>query len=810
MTSEQLARLEAAYFSLIALPAEQRESALSAIGAGDAELRVELESLLRRGPAPSGFMNAPVLGFSIPSPADDPRPDEMIGARVGPFQVTSLAGVGGVGAVYLAERVDGGFEQAVAIKVVKRGMDTAEVLARFRRERQTLANLRHPHIAALYDGGSLPDGRPYLVMELVRGKPIDRFCIQRGLGIAQKLRLFAAVCRAVQFAHQNLVIHRDLKPGNILVTEDGAPKLLDFGIAKLLSSDSEGAMTSAGESLLTPEYASPEQIHGRPITTASDVYSLGVMLYELLSGRRPYEFVTRTSDEIRRVVTTTRVLPPSAAAKRTRRANAQARLVSPQTDNERGPAKELRGDLDNIVLKAMRQEPERRYLSPEHLAADLERYLRGFPVSARPDTLGYRVGKFVRRNAVVCGLVVLVLGTATAGGVGVLVNWREAQRQRDQAFAARDQADAVAKFLQDAIASADPTAEQREVTVRDLLDRAAASVGAEWKDKPLLEARLRSTIGVAYLNLGEYARAREQLEQALQRRREQLGSPHADVAASMLELATVLFAQRDFAVSESLLRNAVAIYQEPRAGDNPALAKALNSLGAVLRAQGKLEEASATLRSAADMQRAAQARSLTFAESLNNYAAVLRDQRRLAEAETALTEAFAIRRELLGDEHPLVAQTQANVAVVVHASGDLVRADTLYRRAIALEERLLGPDHPERAVTLSSFGALLRSQGDLSEAEAALSSAHRIRKRALPGDDFRLLNTQLALAETCSDAGMVERARLLIEDALKAVSDGRASVQSRKLVFARAAALYANWGDAACAEAYRAETAAIR
>ncbi|MEX2217948.1 MAG: serine/threonine-protein kinase [Phycisphaerales bacterium] len=590
MNADQLRRVEAAYFKVRELPPDQRAAAIADACDGDAALTGEVESLLRHDEGDT-FLSRPAVVTGLLSRLADGPPDApggpadaLLGATVGPWRIERLLGTGGMGAVYLGIRADGAFEGRAAIKVVKRGMDTDDLLRRFRQERRTLANLRHPNIAALHDAGSLPDGRPYLVMEFVDGRPITHFCRERRLTTVERLGLFVDVCRAVQFAHQNLVIHRDLKPANILVTREGTPKLLDFGIAKVLHTGGTPAVTQLDERRLTPEYASPEQVQGHQVTTATDIYSLGVILYELLAGAPPYTFQTRTNAEAQRIVGSVEPPPPSqtaAAAEGTGRADTTpARL-----------RRELRGDLDTIALMAIRKEPQRRYSSAEQLVADIQRHLSGLPVIARRDTLAYRTSKFVIRHRWALAAAVLALAGIIAGIAAI-------DRQRDQAFVARDQAEAIAKFMHDTLASADPLRGRPELTVRELLDRAAARITTELGDQPKVRAAVRSSIGRSYLGLGLIDEGDAHIRAAYEERMLIYGAGHHDTAESMLDLASVLAARGRHAEAEPLVRGALADFQRLRGSRNIDVARARTSLGTILKASGKPEEAAAELREA--------------------------------------------------------------------------------------------------------------------------------------------------------------------------------------------------------------------
>jgi tetratricopeptide (TPR) repeat protein/predicted Ser/Thr protein kinase len=397
------------------LPVAEREAYLDAACAGDTDLRREVESLLAADEEADDFLVEPVFKLAAPDRS------VAAGHRIGAYRVVRELGRGGMGAVYLAERADNQFEQQVAIKLVKRGMDTDEIVRRFRHERQILASLDHPNIARLFDGGSTEDGRPYFVMEYVAGRPLLEYCDQRRLDTTERLKLFLQVCAAVQHAHNNFVVHRDIKPSNILITGGGEVKLLDFGIAKLLNAEEAGLTSAIGQRPMTPEYASPEQACGQNLTTASDVYALGVVLYELLTGHRPYQVNRATNEEVVRVICHQEPERPSV-------------VVSDAPDKLR---RRLSGDLDNIVLTALRKEPERRYQSAAQLAEDIQRHLKGQPVAARPNTLGYRTGKFIRRNKTAVAAAALILLSLLGGMAATMRQMLVARDERDRAEAQR-------------------------------------------------------------------------------------------------------------------------------------------------------------------------------------------------------------------------------------------------------------------------------------------------------------------------------------------------------------------------------------
>jgi eukaryotic-like serine/threonine-protein kinase len=487
MPEESWPRVKELFQEALDRPPQQRDAFLAEACASDPDLRGEVLSLLASHDEAEGFLE----GAALPAASWE-------GRRVGAYRILGEVGRGGMGTVYRAVRADDEFQKEVALKVMRGGRDAAALVSRFHGERQILARLDHPNIARLLDGGATEQGEPYLVMEYVFGQPIDSFCEERTLSTAARITLFRAVCQAVQYAHQNLVVHRDIKPGNILVSADGIPKLLDFGIAKVLAADPTEAPTQTVFPALTPDYASPEQVRAEPVTTASDVYSLGVVLYEILTGQRPYRVGTPVPAEIVRVVCEFEPEKPSTIVRRPRTTEATTAaahsgpsLPEPETDDPRLQklAGELAGDLDTIVLKTLRKEPSRRYASAQELSDDLGRYLEGRPVLARADTLTYRATKFVRRHqtaAVAAGLIVLSL---LGGIVATAAQARLAEANRAKAEQRFSEVRTLARSflfeIHDALRDLEGSQKARETLVKralEYLDGLAPEAG----DDPVL------------------------------------------------------------------------------------------------------------------------------------------------------------------------------------------------------------------------------------------------------------------------------------------------------------------------------------
>ena len=680
--------------------------------------------------------------------ATSPHERSEAGRSIGSYRIISAIGHGGMGAVYLAVRDDDEFKKRVAIKLLRRGMATDDLVRRFRNERQILASIDHPNIAKLLDGGTTDEGLPYFLMEYVEGEPIDRYCDGHGLSVGERLELFRAVCAAVHFAHQNLVVHRDLKPGNILVTADGVVKLLDFGIAKLLRpelyADGAGA-TQLEERLLTPEYASPEQARGDVITTASDVYSLGVLLYELLTGHPPYRLSGLSLHEVSRVIGEVDPRKPSTVigeVEERAQADGTTTKVTPEfvSRTREGRPDKLRrrlvGDLDAIVMKAMRKEPQRRYGSAEQLSEDIRRHLDGLPVSARKGTLSYNAGKFVRRHRVGVVMAAASVVALIAFSAVLAVQSTRLARERDRAAREAAKAQAVSAFLQETLSSANPYEGQgRSVTVVEVLKAASDKLGHSFADQPEVAAAIRHTIGNTYNGLGLLEEAEPWFRQALQMRQDTLGGEHADVAASMDELAELLNEKAEVEEAERLSREALAMKRRLLGDESVEVADSLGNLGIILKSQGRYEAAEAHLRESLAMRRKLLGdKSADVATGLNNLAAVLDDRGDLEGAERMYRESLAISQLAFGDAHPNVAAVRNNLARVLMIKGDSESAEKLYRESLAVGRASLGDAHPDVATWLNNLGTLLLGRGDLDGAEPLLRESLAIRRKAL-GDE---------------------------------------------------------------------------
>ncbi len=716
MSTDRWKRIEDLFAQADELPDDERRAFLDAECGGDADLRRELEALFVETDGEVAPFESVVRAAAV-SLASGPEAS-AVGHRIGPYRITSSIGSGGMAEVYKAVRDDEQFEHDVAIKLIRRGLVSNAMLARFRNERQILASLNHPYIARLLDGGTTDDGLPYFVMEYVPGRPITEYCREKKLTLKNRLHLFRSVCSAVQHAHRNLVVHRDLKPSNVLVTDAGDVKLLDFGIAKLLApSVSPAAVTLAKTMtevrMMTPQYASPEQVRGEPVTTATDVYALGLILYELLAGECPHHLKDASYAEVERAICIAPVDRPSAAVARNAPSSTRLR-------------RELKGDLDNIVLMALRKEPERRYQSVEQLAEDVRRYLQGRPVTARPDTIGYRANKFVRRHRamVVSGVAVFLMLATFA----VMTGLQAARTARE-----RDRANEVTRFLVGLFEVSSPSQSRgNEVTARELLDEGALKVEREMADQPELQAAMMDTIGSVYRSLGLYDKARPLLERALAQRIALLGPDHPDVGDSLHDLGTLYYFSGDYDLSEQNLRQSLAVRTKAYGEHDARVAEVYSDLGELLRTRSRYDEAEPFLRQALDIRRSVFGNEHEqVAYSLHNLGALLEDKGDIDEAEALYREALAMKRHVLGPDHPSVATTLNNLAGLLSDRGDKVQAEQLYREALALRRRIFGAEHPDLAVSINNLGLILRTNGKYEEAEAMFREALAMKRKML-------------------------------------------------------------------------------
>jgi serine/threonine-protein kinase len=718
---------------------------------GDPALRAGVERMLS-GAEAATYLDLPAIGFAAPFLADSflasgPElaplgPD----ARIGPYRVLHEIAHGGMGVVYLAERADGQFEQRVALKLVRRGIDSDDIAHRFLAERQILARLAHPNIARLLDGGLSTDGQPYFAMEFVPGQPITRYCDGRRLGLSERLDLFRDVCEAVRYAHQNLVVHRDLKPSNILVTTGGDVKLLDFGIAKVLSPEAEvdpGA-TQTGLRLMTPTYAAPEQVRGESVTTATDVYALGLVLYELLAGRPAHRFERNTLSEYERVVCEREPEPPSAGVEKQAGdgpgpgtllepiAIARARSTLPQRLR-----RDLRGDLDTIVLKALQKKPTRRYPSVDALLQDVERHRTGLPVQARPDSLWYRTSKFFQRHRLGVVAAAAVLIALLAGLAGTI--W-QSQTARREAVKATE----VKNFLVSLFKTSDPReALGRELSARELLARGVGRVDSALTREPLVKGELLHTLADIHLQLGLFDQADSLVRRALVISRQESGARSLQVADELNTLGSVLYSKSAFVPAESVLSEALEIRRQRLGPSDTTVAATLSNLARAVGDAGDGPRAQTLLRQAIAIdRRAGPTAELRLADDLNNLGNSLQDNTDdYSGADSALRAALAIRQRRLPADHPDVLVALHNLAALRNRQGAFAEAERIERQVLASRRRLYPSGHPDLALSAHQLSDMVENQGRYAEAESLLVEALAMQRNTLGPDHDETIAT---------------------------------------------------------------------
>jgi serine/threonine protein kinase/Tfp pilus assembly protein PilF len=734
MNSERWTRLQQAFHQLVESPVSERPAMLELVCGDDAEFRGELEAMLASDSGSEERLRE-AIGGAVVNVVEGQR-NRVIGSVLGAYRIIGVLGHGGMGTVYLAQRADKQYEQRVAIKLVEQMAIHPQLRTRLRAERQILASLDHPDIARLVDGGETPEGVPYLVIEYIDGKPIDEYCDALKLPIRERLQLFERVCAAVDYAHRNLIVHRDLKPANILVTPEGHPKLLDFGIAKLLHPDPlthTVAVTRMQDRLLTPEHAAPEQVLGRAITIATDVYTLGVLLYQLLCDRSPYALHNSTALGLERAICNEDPPRPSSLFRGGRsaavieaagfdpRAVAERRSVNPEKLR-----RQLSGDIDEIVLKAMRKEPRERYATAAQLADDVRRYLRGEPVLARQGSRRYRAVKFARRNAMGLSLIATIFLALSFVATTQWIQRNRVERERELAEQARERAENVSAFLVDIFAAADPFKSQgRKITAEELLERGAAKIEKNLNQQPEVRAQMLESIGFAFQRQGKSDRAVPLLEQALALRRETEKPPGERVAMSLSNLADAHLGAGNLASADGYYRQAIALTQQVFGDRHQRVALLMVS-----------------------------------------YARLQQQSSRLDEAERLLTGAVDIYREQLGSDHKEMGVALADLGSLMLWKGDHVRAERYEREALAILQAQVSRTDPDYATTMGGLGQALLGQGKLDEAEKLLTETLDLYRLVFGEDNPRLAPVHGAFAKLYEQRGEYSKAINKVRDAL--------------------------------------------
>lgn len=792
LKSQDWQRLDALLDELLGLDEAGRAARLADIRANEPSLAARLEQLVALADDEQALDHA-LLG-ALERLAED---DHVTPRRVGAWRLCARVGYGGMSQVFLAERADGSYRHNVAIKLIWPGLAGSTNLARFQSERQILAGLDDARIARLIDGGITDDGRPWLAMEYVEGLPVDQWCDQQDMSVEDRLRLFNEIAAAVGAAHRRLIIHRDIKPANVLVNADGQVKLLDFGIARLADDEDETTSSPAGERAFTPEFASPEQIKGGAVTTASDVYQLGALLFALLVGEAPRRVDPGKDPDNDGVLAE----PPSAS---------QRVRAMPQADGERVArnrqtrhsllARRLQGDLDAIIARAMAADPEQRYDSANALRDDISRHLQGQPVSARRSTRRYRLGKFVNRNRVGVAASAVILVAVLAGLAGTIHQARIASMEAAKAMEVRDFLVGLFEF------SAPDIAQGREITVREMLDRGAERIRGELVGQPEIQADMMATAGDIYRRLGQGETAGEMLGNALEMRlhlhgpdhlavadvrhylgqlyadqghaeqaeaylveardlrRRHLGAGHPAVADTLLALSAVYWRAGRREEAEPVMREVLAIYRQSLPEHDPRIHRALRGLAAMQHNRGELDQAEASYRHIIDTLRYHYGDVHSeIASSLHNLGFIEHARGHHAEAEALLRESLAIKLQIYGEGHPELVTTLAAIGRERERLDDLEGALAMYSEGLEILREHVIADHPRVASALFSIANVLVDLDRPAEAIAYLDESLNIR-RAVLGPEHRMTAVTAArLADLLIDAGALDEAAVLVE-----------------------------------------------
>lgn len=729
-------------------PAE-REAFLDQHCAQDESLRKELSSLLASDEKQTGGALTGAIGAAAEA-TTRARRKELLGSVIGPYRLTNVLGHGGAGTVYLAERIDRQYSAQVAVKVVEGAALNAEISRRFRAERQILANLNHPNIARLIDAGETPEGFPYLVMEYVHGEPISDYCDRVKLSVEDRIQLLLRVCSAVQYAHQNLIVHRDIKPANILVTPDGAPKLLDFGIAKLLDTDAmaaDMALTRMNDRVLTPEYASPEQILGQPVTTASDVYALGIVLYELLTGLRPYKVSSASQLELERTICVVEPFKPSVAVKQSVARKAKTPPPTLATTTLHGAstrdiheivearrltpyklAAKLGGDLDAILMRALRKEPIYRYTSVEQFAADLRRHVNREPVLARQGNWFYYTRRYARRNAIPVAAATAFVALLAGAAINYSIQNKRIAAERDVAEREKKTSDAVADFMVNVFAASDPfEAQGKDITARELLDKSTQNIRAELGQEPAVKARLLEAMGITYSNQGQYDRGSSLVEEALRIREKLEGADNPALVNSLINLGKARLDQRDYRSAEAPLKKAASILEATNQTNSANYAIVLQRLGSLENQRNNhalsseyFQRALPILQSVYGPQHSA------YADGLSSYANALLWNDNYVAAEKVAKEAVDIYRTTESVTHPDRINAEGLLGRIFLQLGQLNEAAPLIQGRYTRQKEVFGADSARLLSPLTSLIRLRLKQGELKSAEAHAREAIRI------------------------------------------------------------------------------------
>jgi eukaryotic-like serine/threonine-protein kinase len=754
----------------LAMTENERAAWLSTLRDENAHLAAQLVSLLEehRILAQKGFLDR--------SPGTPSTRAGLAGQVIGPYTLLSPIGQGGMGIVWQAERNDGRFERRVAIKFLNIALIGREGEDRFKREGRILGRLAHPHIAELADAGVSPTGAPYLVLELVEGEPIDHYCDLRRLDVEARVRLFLDIAGAVGHAHANLIVHRDLKPSNVLVSKAGQVKLLDFGIAKLLEGEGQdGAATSLtveGGRAMTPEYAAPEQVTGAPVTTATDVYALGVLLYLLLTGQHPVGAGPHSPADLVKAIMETEpkrlseIVISAKPDEEIAAGNAARRTTTPEKLRRL-----LRGDLDTIVAKALKKNPQERYRSVTALADDLGRYLKHEPISARADTFAYRAARFVRRNRTAVVLATLALVALIAGLSGTLIQARKARQQRDLAFRERDRASRITDFMTNMFKVSDPDeALGNSITVRAILDKSSQQIDTSLAKDPEARAHMMYVMAEVYDSLGLLSQGMSLVSRAAELQRKVLGSEDPETLKTMSLMSVILLEEAHYAEAEQLQRETLAARTRVLGREHLDTVRSMSRLAGVLTVQGRNDEAIQLEREALAIDRRVlgneHPETLRLTNSLVSYLWLGGEPAHYPEAEKLQREALSIERRLFGPEHPDTLNAMFNLGTVLRREGQYAESEKIFRETLSVEVRVLGPEHMDTLNVRNSLAVNLTQQGRYKEAEEMYLENRALQKRRYGASHSSTADSTYNLACLAAVQGYRDKAIALLGEAV--------------------------------------------
>jgi serine/threonine-protein kinase len=836
MQQQEWEKVKEVFTAALELPAARAHFLAESCG-DDEALRGEVESLLAAHEEPKNLLEQHTIDLAAQLQQDGQK---YLGKRFGSYRILREIGRGGMGAVFLAERADGEFQQEVALKIIRQSFADAELEKHFRRERQILASLTHPNIAKLIDGGVSDSGELFLAMEFIAGEPLIGFAENHQLTIEERLRLFLKVCRAVSFAHQNLIIHRDLKPSNILVSDEGEPRLLDFGLAKLSEAETTpGGLMNADRTetafrAFTPAYAAPEQILGKSVTTVSDVFSLGVILYELLTNEKPFHFEGKSLEEIIKTASGDEPSLPS-------------RVGNAENPRSATRQRQLKGDLDNITLKALQKDPARRYQSVAEFANDIERHLEHLPISARPNTVAYRASRFYQRNKIAVSATALIIIALVAGLAIALWQYRNAQRENAKAEVVND-------FLKRMLDTANPDSGQSgkkgyQTTIPDILAEAEKRLDSqELRNQPEVRAELRQVVGSSYFGQGNYVAGEKNLRQALAEQTQLYGAESPKLLKTEIMLASLFFAKADYDSAEKIYGRKLSLlrseFQKGRV-DADFLIRSLSDYAVLQRARGDSVAAEALLRECLVI--GSESRSQAGADVARGLLAlILTDQGKFDEAESLQQAAISKYRNLANNETPEFCGALTLLGIILMEKGDLGgavanlrEAEVIYRKLyspnfIGLYDNLRlqaqvsylagnyadanakidqvlenyrqnsNPKYISFATALTVQGLILNKLGRSDEAERALREAVKLRAENLPDKHFMAALSKGALGEFLTTQKRYAEAEGLLLGSYEGLKSSQSANSPRiRNAAERLVTLYTDWGKPSDANSFR-------